>query len=60
LLFFRTFYFSLLLCWFFGAIFQSIISSLLAIMLFLDNSMGTATEQHGVGPSGWTGERLLM
>jgi hypothetical protein len=45
LLFFRAFYFSLLLCWIFWAIFQNIINSLRVIMLFLNNSMGTATEQ---------------
>jgi hypothetical protein len=42
---FRDFIFSLLLCWTFMGFFHSIISSLLAIMLFLNNSMGTATEQ---------------
>jgi hypothetical protein len=44
---FRAFYFPLLLCWIMRGIFQSIINSLLAIMLFSNNSMGTATEQQG-------------
>jgi hypothetical protein len=50
LLFFRAFYFSLLLCWIIRGIFQRIINSLLAIMLFLNNSTGAATEQQ----SWWT------
>jgi hypothetical protein len=41
----RVFYFSTLLCWIFFGFFQNIINSLKAIMLFLINSNGTATEQ---------------
>jgi hypothetical protein len=56
LLFFRAFYFSLLLCWIFRMFFQNIISSLWAIMLFLNNSMGTATEQQRC----WTKQRPIV
>jgi len=45
LLFFRAIYFSLLLCWIFLAFFHSIIMDLWQIMLFLNNSVGTAAEQ---------------